>query len=100
METALPQILKGKLEFGNRDQIDAMQNYERELDAADNVETARAEGNLKTYKCKVYFSGTTEIEIEAADIADVDGQLDRMDLEPDDFNINDVDIDEIKGDRS
>ena len=92
MTNKLPKILQGKLEFGNREQIDALRVYEAKLEEHEE----NKEAGLKKYKVKIHYRGTEILEVWARDKSHADDVAREKADEPWDWEIKDIDI--IKGD--
>ena len=88
MTNELPKILQGKLEFGNKEQIDALKEYYDKLEKNEE----NIEAGLKKFKVKIHYRGTEILEVWARDKShayDVAGE--KAD-EPWDWEIKDIDI--------
>jgi len=88
----LPKILQGKLEFGNREQIDALKEYYDKLEKNEE----NIEAGLKKFKVKIHYRGTEILEVWARDKSHADDVARKKADEPWDWEIRDIDI--IKGD--
>ena len=53
----LPKILRGKLEFGNRAQINALRQYEIQIDQQNQHADLQAKGQLKFYEVEFELKG-------------------------------------------
>lgn len=63
----LPIVLQGRLEFGNRAQINALNQIERQQEAQSRHADAQAAGKLKYYHVNVNIEGTYSIKVWAVD---------------------------------
>lgn len=94
----LPPELSGKLEFGNRIQINALRAYEAELDQQNSFSELQAEGKLKYYEVSYKVSGHWSIKVWAKNTDHAKQIAENMfnDGEDiDDLEVDYADVDEI-----
>jgi hypothetical protein len=80
----LPAVLKGKLKFGNRNQIDALRQMEADVEKQEERTNAKLNGDLKYYGVEIKVEGRfftnvwAQDEAQAQDLAadEFDGDLD------------------------
>ena len=94
----LPAVLRGKLQFGNRAQIDALAEIERQITEQEKCAKRKkeyaelkAQGKLKYFRVKVTYKGHEYLDVwakdkeAACDIAETMGDSFDVDLEIDDI---------------
>jgi len=90
----IPAILRGKLEFGNRAQIDALQFYNVQLAKQEEHTKLALEGKLRYFQVNIKYDGWGYVNVwakdeeNACDLAnymgdpfDIDWEIDEMDAE-------------------
>jgi hypothetical protein len=76
----------GKLEFGNREQIDKLREYEMQIAHQEKTTKIKVDGDIKYYRVRLEFVSRTHIKVwatsrkQACEIAEK--MVDPFDLEP------------------
>ena len=95
--TTLPSCLKGRLEFGNRDQIKALAEIERQIIAQEERTRAINEGELKQFDVTITYTGYKEITVWAISAMEAEEIARDEDCsEPDELEIDYVRAVELK----
>lgn len=92
----LPKCLRHKLIFGDKEQIEALQKIDREIQEQEERAGELPEGILKKFDVGVWFSGYTKVRVWAKDKHHAECIAEKMDIEPDSVTIDETEAEEIK----
>jgi len=84
----LPEPLKRKLVFGDREQINALAELERQITEQEKITKARVEGTLKKFNVTVEAEGFTHIDVWATDKDHAEELAGKMEVDFYDFNFD------------
>jgi hypothetical protein len=94
----LPEVLKGKLEFGNREQIDALRNYEIEITKQEESTKKILSGTLTQYQVTVEYTAEETFTVWASDKKAAEEAADDIEGEPWGWEVEHKYVREIKKD--
>ena len=84
----LPEPLKRKLVFGDREQINALADLERQITEQEKITKARAEGTLKKFNVTVEAQGVTYLDVWAIDKDHAEKLAEKMEVDIYDFDFD------------
>ena len=84
----IPEPLKRKLVFGDREQINALAELDRQITEQEKITKAMAEGTLKKFTVKVAVDGHTYVDVWATDEAHAEEVAEDMEVDLYDFKFN------------